>query len=159
MELIKSIKFQYPKKQSNDYNKYWIGETKDVKYSSGKEAFFIHLKDIFILSAVLGYKHNKKESFTGGIPFGDVFEEYESLIYAIALDSKGSVSLLDSMKECKDYIKNTIEEYACGGFEILKKKLDENGKKPLDLFEELIEGELSLKGFEAKEEVLKEILI
>lgn len=140
---LKRRKFHYPKDHEDFYNKYWMGLTDDSKKRSGKEAFFADKKDIFILSAILGYKHGKKNSFKDRVPFTADFREYAGLIYSIALDStKNPVVLKNENNEFKkNHIETLIEEYACGGFELLRHKLEVKGKSPLELFEELLEDE------------------
>lgn len=150
-------KFHYPLKHKEYYDKYWIGGTEEAKKNSGKDAFFVDKKDIFILSAILGYKYKKKVSFKEKIPFSADFRDYASLIYGISLDTSENPSILKNEKR-EYFIETLIEEYACGGFEILKHKLEEKGKKPLELFEELLEDE-SEENDDIDIEILGPILI
>ena len=137
--------FCYPKKHQEYYDMYWMGGTTELKDRSGEKAFFEDKKDIFILSAIIGYNHKRRESFTEKVPFTADFREYASVIYGIALDEAMDPTILVS-KNKKGYIEKLIEEFACGGFEILKKKLETQGQNRLELFEELLDEELNRSG-------------
>ena len=142
---LKRRRFYYSKAQEEFYNKYWMGLTDESKRRSGQTGFFADKKDIFILSAVLGYKHRKRKKFKEKILLTADFREYAGLIYSIALDeTKNPLVLKNENNEFeKHYIETLIEEYACGGFEYLKYELEKRGKSPLELFEELLEKESS----------------
>jgi dnd system-associated protein 4 len=139
-------KFKYPRKHDEAYNSLWMGQTKESHLASGENAFFVDKKDIFIVSAILGYKNNKKEKFSDGIPFTADFREYAGVIYSIGINETRDAKILDS-KEMKGKLETIIEGYACGGFEILQNKLKEKGKSPLEVYENLIEE------FESKDEL------
>lgn len=130
--------FKYPRKHDEGYNELWMGQTKESHKASGMEAFFADKKDIFIISAILGYKNKSRESFKDGIAFTADFREYAGVIYSIAISETRDAKILDS-KEMKGKLETIIEEYACGGFEILQKNLKEKGKSPLEIYENLIE--------------------
>lgn len=130
--------FKYPKKHEEAYNELWMGQTNESHKASGKKAFFADKKDIFIISAILGYKNKKKEHFKEGISFTADFREYAGIIYGLAINDTRDAKILDS-KETRGKLETIVEEYACGGFEILQKKLQEKGKNKLEIFEELIE--------------------
>lgn len=94
------------------------------------------VKDLFLLTVVLGYKRSKKSSSyeTGGLEFRPVYltEEDRSILYAIAFDIYGD----DLFKKLKstDFQRDLFNEffkYSNGGLNILyeqvfKEKMTEN---------------------------------
>jgi len=145
-------RFKHPREQQEEYLDLWMGATKESKKYSGSDSIFKDLKDIFIFSAILGFENRRRKSFKEGISFKADFKEYESIIYSIAIceyenkDEKELGELLD--RTGKEKIETIIEEYACGGFEILKDKLYRSASTPLEALKKLILDEEEENPFE-----------
>lgn len=115
---------------------------KPLKKDEG--AIFTHYKDIFLLSACLGFKYGER------VPLGDGHKEQihwnyykdpkkRAVINAIALiEKEGDLNILLDRREFFEEKIKIIEEYANSGFRILKNKILDKPGDPLDNLVEFI---------------------
>ena len=140
-----SRRFRYPVEQKKEYEKLWMGGTSENRVSSNKQGIFKDLKDIFILSAVIGFQERKKRKpFKEGTNFTADFREYESIIYSIAIcelskDIDKNISKILRKRDGEDTIEDIIEEYANAGFEVLMEYIySDESKSPLENIREYL---------------------
>ncbi|WP_461673169.1 DNA phosphorothioation-associated protein 4 [Priestia megaterium] len=97
---------------------------------------FNTMKDVFMLSASIGFKENKPELFQkigGDIPWTVFKEEIdEPLINSIAIANTEDLTILMNDEETYDRKFKIIEEYANYGIKIIKNKIIDSPGDPID---------------------------
>lgn len=111
----------------------------------GEAAVFDTYKDILLMAACLGFKYGRRVEFesTAEPIEWDVFSGRTDapLVNAIALMETGDVNVLLEDEDTMDRKFRILEEYANGGFEILKNHLLDTPGDPLDNLLSLIDKE------------------
>lgn len=100
---------------------------------AGDDAIFLTLKDVFMVAACVGFATDQREPLNG---FGGEFlpavfsPDDEAIVNAIAVAETGGIEILHPDREeekCR-----IAEEYANGGIDLLKAKLDQAPGEPID---------------------------
>ena len=105
----------------------------------------VRKKELFLLSVAIGYKAGIKLELKESYPtinFSGISEEQKYILGAFGLAELGEDSL---KKDGENNIKNEAAMYAKGGFDIIKKIIEDN-PNPMDAADEIIMKIKELKG-------------
>ena len=129
--------------------------------SNENESIIEYLSDVFTLAACIGFKYGKHVPFektSDQIRWGLFREHSQVALRMIAFShTKDPEVLLQGNEKGEDKMLETVEGFANGGCEILKKKIieaEESGTDRLTAITELI-----MMGYEDKESVSSEEIL
>ncbi|MBU7315376.1 DNA phosphorothioation-associated protein 4 [Paenibacillus oleatilyticus] len=119
-------------------------DTEDIykQLTEGDYKVFNTMKDVFLLSASIGFKEEKNQSFEkvgGEIPWS-VFrgDTDESIINSIAIAETSDMHVLLSDEETIDRKLKICEEYANYGIRVIKQRIIDSPGDPIDNLVSLI---------------------
>lgn len=124
-----------------------VFNTLDAKKNS-KHGFFQQMTDIYIFALALGVKRKKRAKLSGPTSesihvsyFNDEQKKFFDMI--ILYSEAGELDSLDkSSEEVVAEMKKTIEEYANGGLEIIRDKIESHPENAFNIIKLLIDQEL-----------------
>lgn len=124
-----------------------VFNTLDTKKNS-KHGFFQQMTDIYIFALALGVKRKKRAKLSGPTSesihvsyFNDEQKKFFDMI--ILYSEAGELDSLDKSSEAVvAEMKKTIEEYANGGLEIIREKIESHPENAFNAIKLLIDQEL-----------------
>lgn len=136
-----------PKRLNRSSDKDIVFNTLDIK-KNNKYGFFHQMTDIYIFALALGLKRKKRMRLLGQTSepihvsyFNDEQKKFFDMV--ILYSETGSLDSLDkSSEENVLQIKKTIEEYANGGLEILREKIEVHPENAFNIIKLLVDQEL-----------------